>query len=185
MHIEPGLGRLKLAKLTTPHVLAWLRAKNEEGTGAAVLKKAFGLLKRALAQAVAWNLIPRNPAEGVKPPCYSSPEISPLSLEDVPRFLEAIRGDPFEALFLIAATGGPRESEILALKWEDVAQDCSHVRIDEGVVVLPGVEHFDAPKSKAAKCSVPLTRMAATAPREHRRRFLEARMQTGGAAQAR
>ena len=180
-HIEPELGRIRLTKLTTPHVLSWLRAKKEAGVGAATMRRALALLKRALAQALHWQLIARNPAEGVKPPRYAPRETRPLSPEELVAFLEAIRGDDYEALFLIAVTGGPREGELLALRWDDVSADCTEVRIDEGVVILPGgVERFNAPKTRSSRRSVPLTGLAAAALREHRKRFLERRLASGG-----
>src|SRR3712207_2656933 len=57
-------------------------------------------LNKALKQAVADGLIPRNICEAVKPPRPQKREIAPLSPEQARRFLEACRGERLEALFV-------------------------------------------------------------------------------------
>lgn len=179
-HIEPDLGHVKLAKLTPLHVRSWMATKRAENTSPVPVRKALALLKRALSQAVAWDLAQRNAAEGAKPPRYVPKKKKPLSLADVRRFFEAVKGDPFEALFVVAVTTGFREAELLALRYDDLDLEAGRLRVDEGVVVLPGgVEDFNEPKSKSGERSVPLTAPAIAALREHRRRFQERRIRSG------
>ena len=70
-----------------------------------------------------------------------------MRYEDVWLYHKAVEGDPFEALFLIATTGGPGPAELLALRWEDWDEEASDVMIDEAVSALPGGEHeFNGPQ---------------------------------------
>ena len=89
---------------------------------AATVKKMHVVLRKALSQAVSDGLIPRNAADGVKPPRVSAPgeEIKPLDSEECALFLEASRGERLEALYMVAVHCGLREGELLALRWEDV-----------------------------------------------------------------
>ena len=53
-------------------------------------------------------------------PRPSKKEVQALSPEKARKFLEAVRGDPLEALYLLAITAGLREGELLRLRWRDV-----------------------------------------------------------------
>ena len=121
-HISPALGRLKLKSLTPAHVRGFYGEKARANLAAATVKKMHVVLRKALAQAVSDGIIPRNAADGVKPPRVSAPgeEIRPLSSEECSAFLEASRGERLEALYVLAVHCGLREGELLALRWEDV-----------------------------------------------------------------
>ncbi len=69
------------------------------------------VLRRALRQAVKWNMIPRNPAEVVDRPRAPRPEIKPLDVGQGRQLLEAARGDRLEALYVLAPTTGLRQGE--------------------------------------------------------------------------
>ena len=95
------------------------------------LGKAIRLLKRALEQAFAWEIVSKNPAAHLKAPRYKPKETAYVRAEGVERYLEAVRGDPFEALFVVAALGGPRPAEMLALRWEDFGRTLVFPRPDD------------------------------------------------------
>ena len=52
-----------------------------------------------------------------------------LSPEDVRRFLSVVRGDRFEALYVLALSTGMREGELLGLRWQDIALDRAVLRV--------------------------------------------------------
>lgn len=68
VHIRPTLGNLKLASVTPVHVRGLYREKLEAGLSARSVQYVHVTLHKALKQAVADGLIPRNPTEAVKPP---------------------------------------------------------------------------------------------------------------------
>lgn len=82
--------------------------KARSGLAAATVKKMHVVLRKALAQAVSDGLVPRNAADGVKPPRVSAPgeEIKQLDSEECAAFLEASRGEKLEALYVLASLNG-------------------------------------------------------------------------------
>ena len=91
-HISPALGRVKLKNLTPAHVRGFYGEKARTNLSAATVKKMHVVLRKALSQAVSDGLIPRNAADGVKPPRVSAPgeEIKPLDSEECAAFLRGI-----------------------------------------------------------------------------------------------
>jgi hypothetical protein len=106
----PPLGTTRLSALSVANCQAWRPRMAKNGVTVSELGKAIRLLKRALEQAFAWEMIPKNPAAHLKAPRYRPKETAYVRAEDVGRYLAAVRGDPFEALFVVAALGGPRSS---------------------------------------------------------------------------
>jgi integrase len=94
-HISPALGHVKLKTLTPAHVRSFYGEKARTNLSAATVKKMHVVLRKALSQAVSDGLIPRNAADGVKPPRVSAPgeEIKPLDSEECALFLEASCGE--------------------------------------------------------------------------------------------
>jgi hypothetical protein len=80
-HISPALGRVKLKTLTPAHVRGFYGEKARTNLSATTVKKMHVVLRKALSQAVSDGLIPRNAADGVKPPRVGAPgeEIKPLA----------------------------------------------------------------------------------------------------------
>src|SRR3712207_6794599 len=86
-------------------------------------------LHKALKQAVADDLVPRNVTEAVKAPRPVGKAMQPLSPDQAKAFLEAARGEKLEALHVLALTTGMRQGEPLSLKWEDIDLQTGTLRI--------------------------------------------------------
>ena len=115
VHIKPALGKFKLKELTRAHVKGlYANLKNPH--------HAHITLRKALNDAVAHELIPRNVAAGTKLPKHRK-EIKPLTPDQAKTFLEAARGDRFYALYVLAIHYGLRQGELLGLKWSDIDLD--------------------------------------------------------------
>jgi integrase len=112
VHIKPTLGRVKLKNL--------IRAQVKSLYAIGSPRHTHITLHKALNDAVADNLIPRNVADGLKPPKPRKEEINPLTPDQAKTFLEAARRDRFYALYVLAIHYGLRQGELLGLKWEDV-----------------------------------------------------------------
>jgi integrase len=74
------------------------------------------------------NLIPRNVATNIKLPKMRKNEIRPLNPDKAKAFLEAARGDRYEALYVLAIHYGLRRGELLGLKWSDLQGSTLQVR---------------------------------------------------------
>ncbi len=173
LRIEPPpFGALKIASVTVANCQAWRARLAMEGVSASAQGKAIRLLKRALEQALAWEMIPKNPAAHLKAPQYKPKETPYVCAEEVSRYLDAVRGDPFEALFVVAILGGPRPAELLALRWEDFDETAGTLRIDESVSHLGNGEvGWNEPKSEMGLRILPLAAETHQALSERRKPF--------------
>ncbi len=125
-YLTPALGRIKLKALTPFNVQGPCRSKVDAGLSNASVRYTHAVLHRALKQAVKWPLVPRNVSEAVDPPRLVSEEVDALLPEEARAFLDAARGDRFEALYVVAVSTGLRRGELLGLRWTDIV--CYGVR---------------------------------------------------------
>jgi integrase len=109
-----------LKNLTSAHVRGLYREKLDAGLSPRSVQYVHVTLHKALKQAIADGLIPRNVTEAVKPPQVRREEMQPLTTEQVKVLFEAAKGDRLEALYILAVTAGLRQGELLGLKWDDI-----------------------------------------------------------------
>jgi integrase len=179
VHIKPALGRLKLKSLTPAHVRGLYRDKLDAGRAPRTVQYIHVTLQKALKQAVADGLIPRNAAEAVKAPRPTKKEVKPLSPEQARAFLAAARGDRFEALYVLAVHCGLRAGELLGLKWEDVDLDVSTLTVRRTLSETRTGYRFELPKNGKGR-RIKLTSGALEALKRHRKQQLKERMQLAG-----
>ncbi len=130
-HILPALGHIPLARLTPLKIQEFLhetlhsgRRDNKVSYGGRLatttVNYVYRVLRAALRTAVEWGLIPRNPADAVKPPParHDPPVVLPPA--EVTRLLEGLKGSYLYLPAYLAVWTGMRLGEILALRWEDV-----------------------------------------------------------------
>lgn len=143
VQLIPHLGRYRLDKLTPRHVLALhdtlrsqeVAARHElDETGQRVprtlsessILKTHAVLSRALADAVAFGHIARNPAKMVDRPKQGEPDIEHLDAVEASYVLRHVADDPMGSRWAFALLTGARAGEILGLRW-------SHVDLDTGM----------------------------------------------------
>jgi len=186
VHVGPAIGHVKLRLLTPARVRSFYAYKSRTPLSNGTVNKMHVVLRKALAQAVSDGLIPRNATDGVKPPRVSAPggEICPLDPEESAAFLDAARGERFEALYLIALHCGLREGELLALRWSDVDLEASKPALLVRRTITRGEDGrgwvVGATTKSGRGRRVRLTRRAVAALEDHRRRQLEERMGASG-----
>ena len=173
-HLSPTLGRKKLTDLKPDHLRALYRARLDAGLSARTVGHAHTLLKQALTQALRDGLIPRNPAEAVKPPRATKKDIRPLTPSHVRNLLTEAKGDRHEALYVLAVTTGLRQGELLGLFWEDVDLDSGVLRVRH-TLQAPGFPkgapaRLAEPKTPRSRRSVRLTAVAVDALHKHKTR---------------
>ena len=172
-HIIPALGRIKLKDLNPAHVRGFYREKLDSGLSAATVRKMHGALHKALKQAVSDGLIPRNVCEAVKPPKVERKEVTPLDQDQARALLEAVAGDRFEALYVLAIHTGMREGELLGLRWEDVDLERGILRLRRALVREGGRTVLGDLKTAKSRRGVRLTSAAAEALRGQLERQME------------
>jgi integrase len=181
VHLSPALGRLRLKARTPDHVRSLYREKLDSGLAPRSVLHIHRTLSKALKQATDDGLIPRNAAACVKPPRPRSEEMQPLSRDQVRTFLDTVRGDRMEALYVLAVTAGLRQGELLALKWEDLDLEGTNptLEVRRSLSETRGRRSFEAPKGGRGR-HLRLARRAVSALRTHRKRQLEERVKKAG-----
>jgi integrase len=162
LHILPVLGAVELGKLTPAMLRAWLADLTVKVGGhgrlmsAASAAQAYRTLNRVLTAAVDDELLGRNPLGGIRPPRAKQQEMRFLTHDDVATLAAAI--DPrYRALVLVAAYGGMRAGELIALRRRHVDLLHRTVTVVEQVQVVAGRFEVHAPKSAAGRRAIPLS----------------------------
>jgi integrase len=169
IHIVPALGRMKLKALTPAHVRGLYRQKLEERLAPRTVNYIHVTLHKALKQAVADGLLPRNVTEAVNAPRPEKKEIRPLTPEQARAFLEAIREDRLEALYVLAITAGMRQGELLGLRWSDVDLEAGTLQVRRSLAsTKDGVAVYNEPKTAKGRRNVKLSGLALEALKRHR-----------------
>lgn len=138
--INPHIGRKRIDRLTPEDVRKMHRANQENSTRNA--QKAQQVLQRALKDAEAEGLIPRNPASAVRKPKHTPEEKGTLSLEvaaHILRTAEASR-DELTSRWAVAFWTGARQGECLGLTWDHVDLEAGEIELAWQLQLL-GKEH--------------------------------------------
>jgi integrase len=170
VHIRPALGKLK--NVTPAHVRGLYREKPEVGLSPRTVQYIHVTLHKALKQAVADGLIPRNATEAVKPPQVRKEEIRPFTAEQVKTLFEAVRDDRLESLYILAVHTGLRQGELLGLRWGDVDLEAGTLQVRRTLTTAKGGPVLRAPKTKSSRRTVKLSQTALEALRCHLERQL-------------
>jgi integrase len=119
-NLIPTLGAVALIDLRAPLIAKVYGDLIARGLSPRSVLLCHKVLKQALAQAVAWELIGRNPADTVTAPRVERSEMAVLDTDATARLIEAARGTSLFAPILLGALCGLRRGEIVALKWSSV-----------------------------------------------------------------
>jgi integrase len=167
-HIRPGLGAVRLDKLTPTLIRRFLTGKLDEGLSATTVRHLHGLIRNALGDAEREELITRNVAKAVRPPSLPTTERRALSLEEGRRLVEQIKGDRLEALWVTAVILGLRRGELLGLKWDDLDTDAKLLRVRRTLQRVDASLDFVPPKTVRSRRTVHVPAVVLDRLRTHR-----------------
>lgn len=182
-HLIPGLGRVPLQRLRPLHIERLAARLDDQGYAPEYRAKILKILRRALRQAVRWQLLAVNPAEAVQASRGRERRMRCLTREEAQRLLDAAKARPlvYRAIAFALQTG-LRRGELLGLRWEDVDWEQRLVRVQRALQHVPGQGlRFVEPKTATSRRSVALGASTLALLREHRREQLEARLRLGPA----
>lgn len=80
----------------------------------------FAAFKTMMRKAQEWDLLEKNPTDGIKPPKKGMSRTEYWTESEVKQFLAAMHNSPHLSVYLIALNTGMRISEIFGLKWDCV-----------------------------------------------------------------
>lgn len=171
LHLIPGLGKKRLARLTPADVRAFLADRRAAGLSPATVKQIHAILRSALAHAVREDLVARNVARLVVVPAGPRHEVVPLSVEEAKQLLVAARNDRLYPLWAVALAIGLRRGEALGLRWCDIDLESGTLRVRQSLQRVDGALAVVPPKTERSRRSIPLPAIAVTALQEHRERM--------------
>lgn len=179
LHIEPRLGRVRLAKLRPELVQELLNEKAREGLSPRRVQYIQAVLRTALSTAERWGYVERNVARLVKAPRQARTELTPLEPEEVRQLLLAASGDRLEALYVVTLGLGLRKGEVLGLRWEDINFEAAEIHVRHGLQRVDGRLQLVEPKTKRSRRSLAAPGTVLNALRRHRARQREERLLAG------
>lgn len=125
-HIIPGLGAVKLSKLTPLMIQRFyndlINIRTEKALSPKTVRNVHGVLHKALQRAVTLRYISNNPADctAIELPRQEDREIRPMEDEEVVKFIAGVQDHRYRTVFLIALFTGMRQGEVLGLSWDSV-----------------------------------------------------------------
>ena len=115
-----AIGNIQLVGLQPQHIQKMYAELLERGLSPQTILHTHRVLREALAHAVKWGVLVRNPADAVDPPRPERKTINMWDTKTVNTFLEAAKEIQFGDLYRFAILTGMRRSEIAGLKWQYV-----------------------------------------------------------------
>jgi integrase len=185
VHLMPALGKLPLADVTPAKIQAMLAGKLDDGLAPRSVQRIHAVLRQALNQAVAWNLLPRNPALYAKPPKVERFDAPIITIEDARAILGAVKGDRLAALVTVGLSLGLRLGEATGLRWEDVDLDRGTLKVRGQVQRIGGTLTLVDTKTNQSRRTLSMPPVVVESLRAHRVQQLEARLAAGARWQER
>lgn len=149
-HVQP-LAHVRLSRLEPRQIASLYASLRKTGLSAGRVRKLHAVLRKALSDAVAWGLVPRNIVAAVEPP-HPEPHRSHLwTLDQVRTFRAVAEADdrPAARLLLFLLWGGLRLGEALALRWEQVDLDAGIITVERSITHVEGRPIEGLPKTNA------------------------------------
>lgn len=153
-NIIPTLGGIHLTKLRPAQIsdsyakaLASGRRDGKGGLAPTTVVYMHRLIKHALAQAVKWELLSRNPADAVTPPKIERATLNTFDLAQTADLIETLRGTRLLIPVMLGVLCGLRRGEIAALRWRHVDLAAGKMAIVESAEQTAAGVRYKPPKS--------------------------------------
>jgi integrase len=157
-NIVPLLGAVVLPKLKPAQIsdayakaLAKGRRDGEGGLSPRTVHHMHVILKGALAQAVKWELLVRNPAEAVDAPKVAHTAMQTYNLAQTAELIETARGERIFVPTILAVLCGLRRGEIAALRWGNVDLASGQLAVVQSAEQTRAGVRYKEPKSGRAR----------------------------------
>lgn len=147
-HFKPYFGKTKVNQITDMHIKEYISTKlTKDKLSSTTVRKHFFTLSKMLRDA----LKSKSPCINIKAPSNAS--FTPIIATEkqfnqiLNAFKEISKED--EAIILLAGWCGLRRGEIFALKWDDLNEEESMIRIDEAVALEENGYKFETKDPKS------------------------------------
>lgn len=160
--IDKVLGKKKLTAIKKDDVYR-LQADLVKDLSSKGTNDTIALLKSILKSAADEDIIPKNPADGVKSIKRTEEEAAKnthryLSGDEITAFFEAAAGSIYKNLFLFLLLSGMRCGEAGALTWADIDEENNVIHITKSVTRISNTEFvIGSTKTQDSKRDIELT----------------------------
>lgn len=177
IHIKPYVGEIPLRELSTYHIQRML-----DGIGGSLSTfiKNYNIIHGALEKAVELGMIPRNPCKGVAFPKDDKRKMRVLTKEEQKRFIMALDGEYYRAMFLTYLYTGMRMGEGIPLQWKDIDLEKRTLRVNKKAIVAHDYNKHEAVqvvqdfcKTKSSKRTIAITAGLVAVLREHKETMIK------------
>lgn len=179
LHLKPGLGRVRLTKLTPGHVRTLLAEKEQAGLSVRTVTLMRDVLRIALTQAVTDGAVVRNVAALVKRPKATRRQGPILSPDQVPVFLSRIKGTRLAPVITIGLAVGLRLGEVLGLQWSSIDLEQGVIGVERGLETIGRDRTLVELKSKESRRTIRLPEFVRVALIQHRQQQRERQLAAG------
>jgi integrase len=182
-HVLPHLGEVRLCELTPERIRTWQglllqkpRRFRDGPLSSTTVRYCHRLLRRALQDALRWELIDRNPCDAVMAPRAAETEMRVWTPDEVQRFLASVERDPLRAMWRLFLVTGMRRGEIAGLRWIDVDLVAGRLSVRHTRVLVYDRAQVSQPKTSRSRRVIALDPGTVDALTRHRQRQDDERM---------
>jgi integrase len=176
-HIAPHLGAITVVALAPADIRTWhatLLRKPKRWGGASLspttVRTVHRVLRRALQDALRWELIDRNPCDAVIAPRRAEVEMRVWDADQARAFLAHVNCDRLATMWRLFVATGMRRGEVAGLRWIDVDLANSRLAIRSTRVLVYSDVQVIEPKTRRSRRSVSLDAGTVAALHAHRTR---------------
>ena len=156
VHLVPALGGVPLQRLRPSHLNALYADLLDRGLSARTVLHVHATIRRALADATRWDMVPRNVALLASPPRPGRPELQVWTAAELRAFLGHVESNRLYALWLLASSTGMRRGELLGIQWPDVDLGRARIAVRRSLVTVGHDVVVSEPKTAKGRRSVAL-----------------------------
>jgi integrase len=184
-NIVPLIGAAKLSQLKPLQIsqayttaLASGRHDGKGGLSPRTVHHIHRVLKQALAQAVRWQFLVRNPVDAVDPPKVERHRMATYDMPQTAALLDIVRGTRMFIPIMLAVLCGLRRGEIAALRWRSVDLVNAQLAVIESAEQMNGSVRLKETKSGRAR-TVALSATVVEELKNHRLRQAQNMLRLG------
>lgn len=180
-HLVPGLGRIRVRKLTPEQVEAFLRAKAGAGLSRSTCVRFRSVLGQALRWAERRGYVARNVASLAEVPAEARAARVGRALTDTEAraLLAACADHRLDAAFVVMLGLGLRPGETTGLRWCDVDLERRVLHVRQALKWHGGAPVVGELKTKRSRRSLAMPIVVADAFRAHKARYAIERLAVG------
>lgn len=179
VHVIPAIGDLKLQAVTKHHINALMNQMKANGQSDRSRQQTRAILSAAFNEALEDDLVAINPVKNSRKIDVNSPQIHPLTLDEVKHLLQETKDVRMNARVRMAVIYGLRQGEALGLQWKDVDFDKGTVFIWQQVQKFGKQFHFVKLKTESSVRTLKLDSETLDSLKAHRVKQNELRLRLG------